>query len=243
MLKKSIFINLSIGYGDFSKAMGLILISCILSIVCMAAYNPAAGILLLAGILVGLIYCLRGMNKIFNTSLYSEVSSFYMVLPLSSREIVLGKIIAAAFFNFGCTMILFLMPMITVWIYGADGSYVTDILFSDYLSPNLPPKIVAVLTGLLPLKALLHQMAFCAFAMTVLLTSNLLKPGRQNIAPWLAVFAIDQVVSQGLKFMTELLPKTAGPFLSEGLVDCIYIALFLFLFSYCVKTLRTKYDI
>lgn len=244
MLQKSVLINLSIGYGDFSKAMGAVLIGWIISIICIMTNNPAGSLLIAVGALAGLVYCIRGMNKIFNTSLFSETGAFYMVLPLSSRELALGKILAAAFFNFGCTMIFFLMSVLAVLLCGIDAAQIGDMMFSDYLSTELPPDAIALLIGLFPLKSLLQELAFCAFAMAVLLAFNLLKPNRRNGILWLVIFAADWMISKGLSLLTNLLIQSGfNRFVLEGLVDFFYVSVFLLLLAYCVKALRTKYNI
>lgn len=244
MLKKSVLINLSIGGGDFSKAIGILLSIWVLSMFCMATGNPSLFLFVIPGSVAVLVYSIRGMNKIFNSSLFSETGAFYMALPLSSREIVLGKIIASAFFTSGCMMVFYFMSMSAILIYGVDDIQFADAFLSDYLSAKLSPNAIALLMGLIPLRVLLQQLLFCSFAMAALLFCGLIRPGKLSVIAWLVIYFINNVVSKVVELVYDkLLEAGFNYFLLEGVLDALYALGIFALVTYCIKALATKYNV
>lgn len=239
MLSKAISLNLKIGKDDFSKAIGI-------SAAGYALASLAGGIPLAISLIIVTVFCIKGLNCIFSTSLFDNQGTFYMALPLSEKEIVLSKVAAGSIYMLLLDLVsvsaIFAITILS-YLIGLD---VTEILMSplqQYMDLHMTAGQIAVLMGLSPLKMLLQQVFFCSFAMAALLSFNLIKPGKLSVVAWLVIFGINAAVSSGITAVTgKLVGAGFNIFLLEGLTDGFYIVVIVGLFTYCVKALNSKFN-
>lgn len=246
MLSKAIKLNLKIGAGDFAKAIIITIAAWLFTVV--SATSMFSGIfpsiVLLAGTVISLVFSIKGLNKIFSSSLFNEEGSFYMVLPLSEKEIIWSKIIAGSIYMLVLSLATVVIALMMALITGADTAVLGTKLLDTYVDADLPPMYIGILMGLLPLKTLLQQLAFCAFAIAVLLFFNLIKPGKLSVVAWLAIYGVNAAVTNGLSFLYgRLLKNGFNCFLLEGCLDALYIVILFGLITYCIKTLGSKYNV
>lgn len=244
MLTKGIKLNLKIGKSDFSKAIGFSIAGWACSILFAKASMALIGpILLLVCMIATVVFSIKGLNKIFSTSLFNEEGSFYMALPLSERDIVLSKILAGSIYMLLTNLVTLIAALIMILIFDVNAVDVGVKVLEEYLAADVPPIQISVLMGMLPLKMLLQQLFFCSFAMSVLLFFNLLNPGKLSVPAWLSVYVINAAFSAGVTALSsKLIESGFNSLFLEGVTDVLYVAIIAGLFSYCVKALGTKYN-
>lgn len=244
MLSKGINLNLKIGRSDFSKAIGFSIAGWTLSILLAKAMTALIGpLVLLVCSIATIVFSIKGLNKIFSTSLFDAEGSFYMALPLSEREIVMSKVLAGSIYMLLISLVALAASLVMVLFFDVD---VTDIgveVLKEYLNADVPPMQIGILMGLLPLKMLLQQVFFCTFAFTVLLSFHLIKPDKLAVPAWLVIYGINFAITTGAEFLCKTLLKNGfNSLLLEGLTDGFYIVVIAGLFTYCVKALNSKFN-
>ena len=245
MLSKGIHLNLKIGKSDFLRAIGFSIAGWTFFILLTSMMTALIGpLVLLVCSIATIVFSIKGLNKIFSTSLFNEESAFYMALPLSERDIVWSKVLAGTIYMLLISLVTLTASMVMVLFNGVDATDVGVEVLKEYLNADVPPIQVAILMGLLPLKMLLQQFFFCTFAFTVLLTFHLIRPDKLSVPAWLAIYGINSAITTGAEFLCKtLLRHGFNSLLLEALTDGFYIVVILVLFTYCIKALRSKYNV
>lgn len=246
MLSKAIKLNLKIGASDFSKAIFFTVAGCIFMIISASSIfgSIISAAIFLIGTLVSFVFAVKGLNKIFSSSLFNDEGAFYMALPLSEKEIIWSKIIAASLYMLILGLSSLVIALIGLFSLGMDSSALGMELMRKYFDANLPSLHIGILMGLQPLRLLLQQLLFCSFAMAALLFCGLIRPGKLSVIAWLVIYFINNVVSKVVELIYDKLLGTGfNYFLLEGVLDALYVLGIFALVAYCIKTLATKYNV
>lgn len=176
MIEKSVnlhvdLIKTEIKVGSaFMAVMGLLL-----------AFAPLLFMLGSLLLMIPLIVCgYKIQNKIFGKSLYGEGSEIYHMLPLSPRDILIGKALAMVVCE-TCLLISLMIPMCILyfrsnWLMGSE--FFSE-LAEQLIGPGLSPLQLGILAGLGYIGVLIAEFAWCMY---MVLAQNLIHRFTGNLA-------------------------------------------------------------
>lgn len=246
MLYKSINFNLQIGYKSFFPAIAIAVVTSVITLMTMSS-APMNMFILMIGLMISCIFSYKGLNYLFNTSLFNEGSSFYMTLPMAEKDIVWGKIISASIY-LGIYLVVFLVPMMFSLLYiGNDMGFSNfSMLISDNFGmvETLPPALFALYTASMPIQCLIGSMTSCAFLLALMLYFHSYGTGQngqknKSAYAWIIFFAGNGTYN---KLWETLSGKTGGSLYIQLVQFIINIALLFAFASYCTKNLQNQYN-
>lgn len=134
MLNKSILLNIQIGGKTMSTALGL----CILESFILCFFSNTlfqSGWLYIICSIAMFVYSIKSINKVFYTSLFDDEGALYMSLPVSAKDMMLGKALTIAGFLFIELMVFSLALALPLTI-GAPNAETALSNLSDFVQPS-----------------------------------------------------------------------------------------------------------
>lgn len=236
MLYKSVTFNLQISCRSFYPAIVAAMFSGILYVLLSNMFLINM-LVLLIGAVVSVVYCLKGMNMLFNKSIFDEGSAFYMTLPMPEKYIVLGKISAAAIYISLCTLIYIAALAVSFFVLQIDGASLFSSMLENFpMWENMSPAAVGIYTSFLPLRMLVENLTGCALLLSLMLffhAKNIGGRGKNASFAWIVYFmfkASDSKIS-GLSGLWE-----------EAVLFAAQLALLVILVCWSTKMLKTQYN-
>lgn len=134
MLNKSILLNIQIGGKTMSTALGL----CILESFILCFFSQTLlmiGLVYILAYAAVFVYSIKSINKVFYTSLFDDEGTFYMALPVSAKDMMLGKAFSIAGFLF-IEFMLFNLALVFPLTIGAPNAETALSNLSDFVQPS-----------------------------------------------------------------------------------------------------------
>lgn len=176
MLEKSVDLHVGLIKGEI-KASAALILALVLGFAFFPLLMMLGGVLLL---MIPLAVCgYRAQVKLFRRSLYGQGAELYQLLPLSPREILLGK--AGAMIVWETAMLPALTVPAVVLYFRPNYLYGREIFgqIADTVGPGMSPMQKGILAGLLFLAVLISEFACCMY---MALAQNLIQRFTGNIA-------------------------------------------------------------
>lgn len=244
MLKKAVILNMEIGRKDFTTALYCAIVFGIIGVIGMSAI--VGFFVLLIGFVVELIFVYKGLIAIFYKSFFEEDGSLYMTLPLSERDMVLGKIIAATLWAelVSLVQLVFLAAaLLTINLHGFDFLYS---LVKPYLESGMPPLGIGLVMSLIPLNLTILQVFTYAILCWSMLFGNLAVPlgNRRSLTvlPWIIYFVLGFTINQAsILLRNEFSDMGWQPWLADGIFAGAELALAAVFVYFSIGILRKKY--
>lgn len=249
MLNKSILLNFTIAKNEFAGAIITALAGCLLGSLLSAfsGISPAPGIgLITGGTLISLFLIFKAMHLIFNKSLFDEGGGFFMTLPLSPGQIVLGKIIAVTVVTLLVGVLITITSMLPVMLSedsrGIALEAMTTLLVSKEALASASPESAALLMAIIPLNITVQQFSSCGLFFAAALLCNLKKPGKVSALPWVIYFPASSLFSMLIEKTGNLLFKNTGGLPFSVTSTLIYLMLSILFVFICCRILNHRYN-
>ncbi len=242
MLNQAILLNINIGKKEMSTALGLYIIITIYLIFFSFSLLFPVVLLLLIGFVAATVLELKAINKVCYASLFDAEGTLYMTIPLSTKNMVLGKVLTISTFLLIESWILYFGLILAALLSGTDV-FVTLNDFSFFLPALGESSFETVITfALFPLSCFLENFFQSAILLTTFVTLGLRK--RKLFFCWVAAIAMLIPFSLATQFITEQLEGIPyGSAISVILCNVIYIAASYFALKKCVRELEQRYDV
>ena len=242
MLNKSILLNLHIAKNDMGALFGVCVTCLVLTLMGLGGMFFLWLLLLPVLLVCNIIFYVRIVNKVFFRSFFDEEGTMYMTLPVSAKDMVLGKILAVTGYMTFIQIVLLGGMITALAVFGEDVTGLVSTLAEDFLLTKGTPAEMAVFLGILPLSIFLTTLFSSSFLLTVFLKMGMRKT--KLLVCWIiygvTYTALTFVLGQAGKLFEGI---SFGTAIDSCLGSAVYLVISVVLIRYCVKQLEEKYSV
>lgn len=242
MLNKSILLNLRIAKNDMATFLGLCITYIVLTLASLGGMFFLSFLLLPVGLVCYIVFYIRIANKVFFTSFFDDEGAMYMTLPISARDMVLGKVLAVS--GFMTTILILLMTGLLAALFLTQGnSYdlLTALTEEMTLLEGSAPEL-ALAFGLYPINTFSASLFCSSCLLAIFLKVGMKKKSR--ILCWVAYVIIFGIVNLGLDQIATVMGNLSfGSVISTLLSTVFYFGAAGLLIRYSVKNLEERYNV
>jgi len=242
MLNKSVLLNLRIAKSDMSTFLGLCITFLVLMLAGMGGMFFLPVFVVLIALVCYIVFYIRIANKVFFTSFFDNESTMYMTLPISAKDMVLGKVLAVS----GYMTLIYLLLLVVLYaelilMQGNHYDLLTSLTGDMTLVEGTPAEL-AMVSGLFPVSAFSASLFNSSFLLAIFLKMGMKK--QKLFTSWI----VYGIVRTGLNSLLEQIGKlfreiAFGAAIETLLSTLVYFAAAWFLIQYCTKNLEEKYCI
>lgn len=185
---------------------------------------------------------IRIINKVYFYSFFDQEGTMYMTLPISAKDMVLGKILSTSGYFFLIDILFILGTFSVVFITVGDANKLLDSL-ADNLPSLAGSKIeLALAFGLLPLSTFASSICLSTIMLSIFLKSGLQK--KKLVLCWIIYGVISSALSYLFEQSSEILSKISfGAVIDSSIEITVYLGVTYLLLRYCVNCLEKKYQV
>lgn len=254
MLDKSIKINMKICEKHAFRCFGCIIFAFIL-----------IDVFTILALVVAVVYAVFAYRDLFDRSLFGEEAYTYMMVPMSMRDVILGKVIAACL----CMMISFVILWaslavselaIGLWDFGNVGTYIMQagsgvydavsdgkIAAGEIIYDRQELLSIAVSIVMSPVKFLAFCIMFCGVFLMGAIVRHLLDPQRNSSITTIGVvFGTTVATLAVLTLMAVIIYLTSGD--AETIIKTVILIIVpavcgVVLLAGSIKIMEKKYSL
>ena len=242
MLNQAILLNINIGKKEMSTAIGLYIVIALYFVFFSRTLFFPVALLILIGFVAATVLEIKAINKVCYASLFDAEGTLYMTIPISAKNMVLGKVLTISTFLLIESWILYFGLILATLLSGSDV-FVTLNDFSFFLPTLGESSLETVITfALFPLSSFLENFFQSAILLTTFVTLGLRK--KKLFFCWVVAIVIFTPFGLATQFITDQLEDMAyGSAIAAILCNLIYIAASYFALKKCVRELEERYDV
>lgn len=246
MLLKTMELNLK----QVSTEIGVSLAVCIAMMFLTMAMGAVS---LLLGLIVIIIMLIRGYGRLFGASIFGEGAGGLMTLPVTSDELIAGKLLAAVIWamalGIGFSGVVIIMVLVS-----GSASVLTGVfgeVAADLLDMGAAPWQIGILMAMLPFSLCLGAVFAGLCILTFQCVTRRKKAdGRTGLLSRMSVGGITILAvilstafkSAGNWLFERLFEQLIGTFWLNAAVMALMIALSVVMYRFCRKTLSRQCD-
>lgn len=242
MLNKSILLNLNMVKNDMATLIGVLITVLVLLLIGMNSFTfPAVGCLSIFFV-TRLVMFIRINNKVFFYSFFDQEGTMYMTLPISAKNMVLGKILSTSGYFFLIDILFIIGTFSVILITGGEADELLDSLAGNLPSLAGSKIELALAFGLLPLSTLASSICLSTLMLSVFLKFGLQK--KKLVLCWIIYGVISATLSYLFEQTSEMLSKISFGAVIDSSIEIIgYFGIAYLLLRYCVKCLEKNYQV
>lgn len=241
MLNQAILLNMNIGKKEMGTAIGLYILLAVWYIFFNNTLYFTAPLFLI-GFVACSVYEIKAINKVFYTSFFDDEGALYMALPLSAKDMVMGKSIIISTFLWIGSWLVYLGMFLAVVFAGTNLSAIIENL--SLFMPTLGQSSLetAITFALFPLYSFIECFFHSILLLTIFITLGLKK--WKLFFCWLGAIALFLPIGLCVEFFNKQLEAVAyGSAIVEVITGAVYLIVSYYAVKKCVQALEERYDV